>query len=867
MSSRWPFIGRTPERIRIESLLAAGTGAVVLGPAGIGKSALVQHLADGHPEPARIYVAGHAVSNNAPYEAFAGVLVGADRELLPVEVARRVIETLPATPALFIVDDAHLLDDRSAQVLLQLSAGRSVTVLATAHDVSLPVAIERLWRDGWCERLHLDGLSEDETAELIETVLDGPLERESLLAFGRRAQGNPLVLRELVSAAIDSGALVRSGPGWRLAGDPPLSHGLRELVRSRLAGLPAAERAALEAIAAGEPLPLAVAAELVGEAQLDALDAARLVAIRAGLAGPEISTAHPLHGEVLRADLPPLRLHRLRLSVAGKLESSVAPSPHDLVRSALWRLDGGQPADPERLLAAARAARALSLETAERLARSAHERSASLPATLLLAEILTHTGRGAEATALTRALPPDTLDAADREALVYCTVVGEGLLAGDPGGGAELVAGVLAGVPAATDQLRALYASLLAFDARSEDSLAVAQPLLDDPGTTAPARTLAAVGAVGAQYWLGQSRAAVALADEIAPVARAVRAELPFAAASIELIAICALLDEAELDRAESRARAMARQAAADHDPFSGPRSEYCLARVELVRGRPDSAQRRFQRALAALGPFDQFSLRHITGLLARAAAGAGDLVAARSALQSCADAPRMTTYEPEFELCVAAVLAAELRLSEAAEHAAWAAGVAADRALWNTAIAGYHDAARYGAARTVRLPMREAVPHQDGTFAWSLLDHVSALGGGDAEALTEVARRFETQGALALAAEAAAEAALAQHTGGRPRAARASAARAAAIQARCEGELPPWLVGAGLVVPLTSRERQIAVLAARGRSDADIAARLGISVRTVQTHLGRVYDKLGISSRTRLGPALARPGADDERG
>ncbi len=862
MDSRWPFIGRAAERARIDDLLRAGTGLLLVGEPGIGKSALVRHAAEAHPDLAPVHVVGHAVSNGAPYEAFAAALTAADRELLPAEVARRVRDTFDRPTTLLVVDDADRLDERSAQVLLLLATGGTVVVHATAQDGQLPPAIDRLWREGWCERMQLGGLREDEVCDLIEMALAAPVQREAALAFARRAQGNPLVLRELVRAAVGSGALARHDRGWRLVGDPPVSPGVRELIRGRMDGLPATQRGALEAIAAGEPLPLPLAGELVGEAGLDALDAARLVAVRSGLGGLEVTTAHPLVGEVLRADLPPLRLHRLRLSLANKLESTERPSAHDLVRAALWRLDSDGHADPERLLIAARAARALSLDTAERLARTAHEITGSLQATVLLAEILTHTGRAAEANALTRALPPETLLAHDREALVYCAAVGEGLLAGDPAGGADVVGRVLAGDPEASDRLRALYASLLAFGARSADALAVAEPLIAAPATPPEARALAAVGAVGAEYWLGHSRRAVALADAVTPTAMNVRDELPFAASALELIAICALLDEADLDRAEARAHALRAQAAADHDEFAAPRAEYCLARVELVRGRVAVARRGFERALAALGPFDQLSLRHVSSMLARAAAVLGDVPGARAVLAACADAPLMPTYEPEFELAVAAVLAAELRMDEAADRAAWAAGVAADRAQWNVAIAGYHDAARYGAARTIRLAMRDAVPHQDGIFAWSLFDHVTALAARDADALDEVARRFEAHGTALLAAEASAEAALAHTADGRPRLARASATRSAALRARCEGAVSPWLAGAAVAVPLTARERQVAALAADHHADADIAARLGISVRTVQTHLARAYDKLGISTRARLADTLrAGPG------
>jgi DNA-binding CsgD family transcriptional regulator len=56
----------------------------------------------------------------------------------------------------------------------------------------------------------------------------------------------------------------------------------------------------------------------------------------------------------------------------------------------------------------------------------------------------------------------------------------------------------------------------------------------------------------------------------------------------------------------------------------------------------------------------------------------------------------------------------------------------------------------------------------------------------------------------------------------------------------------------------LTVREREIARLAATGRTSSEIAARLHVSPRTVDTHLSRVYHKLGLRSRTALASLLA---------
>jgi DNA-binding NarL/FixJ family response regulator len=45
----------------------------------------------------------------------------------------------------------------------------------------------------------------------------------------------------------------------------------------------------------------------------------------------------------------------------------------------------------------------------------------------------------------------------------------------------------------------------------------------------------------------------------------------------------------------------------------------------------------------------------------------------------------------------------------------------------------------------------------------------------------------------------------------------------------------------------LTSRQRQILQLIAEGQSTRDIASRLGVSVKTVETHRSKLMERLGI--------------------
>ena len=62
----------------------------------------------------------------------------------------------------------------------------------------------------------------------------------------------------------------------------------------------------------------------------------------------------------------------------------------------------------------------------------------------------------------------------------------------------------------------------------------------------------------------------------------------------------------------------------------------------------------------------------------------------------------------------------------------------------------------------------------------------------------------------------------------------------------------PPQAPPAGLD-KLSARERELVILVARGRTDAQIAAELYISVRTVRSHLDRIRDKTGARRRADL--------------
>jgi len=82
-------------------------------------------------------------------------------------------------------------------------------------------------------------------------------------------------------------------------------------------------------------------------------------------------------------------------------------------------------------------------------------------------------------------------------------------------------------------------------------------------------------------------------------------------------------------------------------------------------------------------------------------------------------------------------------------------------------------------------------------------------------------------------------------------------------------GPPPQWVgpIAAGierrreLEVTLTDRQREVLIFAAEGLTARQIAERLGVRERTITTHLGRIYGKLGVGSRVAAIRAAAHAG------
>lgn len=387
-------MGRAEELERIaRSRAAKAPGVVVLAPAGVGKSRLVREAlaqAERHGS-VTLWVQATRSAATVPLGAFAGVIPAEVRsddlfELLRGSAA--AISKLAGTrPLVVAVDDAQLLDPTSAALVLHLANGGGCFVMATVRTGEpCPDAIVSLWKDAGAERLELAQFGEAATAELVESIIGGPVEEGVRRWVWETSQGNALYVRELILGALAGGALIEVSGLWRMPSRPALSASLAELISSRLAGLSDAEHRGLELLALGEPLNVADLIELAGRAPIAAAEARGLITAEGPGRDGLVRLSHPLYGETIRAGLGKLRAAELRLGLAARLRARGELTPSDSLRVARWLLDAGAQIPNELMIDAARAANLSGdPDLGAELAGRAVEAGAGVRAALLLA--------------------------------------------------------------------------------------------------------------------------------------------------------------------------------------------------------------------------------------------------------------------------------------------------------------------------------------------------------------------------------------------------------------------------------------------------------------------------------------------------
>jgi DNA-binding CsgD family transcriptional regulator len=165
------------------------------------------------------------------------------------------------------------------------------------------------------------------------------------------------------------------------------------------------------------------------------------------------------------------------------------------------------------------------------------------------------------------------------------------------------------------------------------------------------------------------------------------------------------------------------------------------------------------------------------------------------------------------------------------------------------------YEAFRVGApARRLKAPLAELRGRCDARLVGVNAAHVAAAAANDGTALVSVVDELEQIGALRYATEAVANAADAFARDGRHDSARRAAARSRELNSRGEGGPAPVITELDPdSVKLTRREAQLVKMASDGLSNPEIADRLVPSVRTIESHLYRAMQRLGVNDRRDL--------------
>jgi DNA-binding NarL/FixJ family response regulator len=870
--SPWPLVGRHEELALLARELdrPASCGVIIAGAPGVGKTrlraeALSRLRRDGWMVRE---VTATVAAATIPFGPLAPLLPEA-LSLTPLDVLRQSVRELRHERGngrlVVSVDDAQFLDAASSALLHQLASTQTASLLLTARSGEpLPDPIMGLRKEGAIGWIELQALSRTEVEALLGQVLDGHLDAGTRHQLSRLSQGNALFLHELVEIGLSSGALAERDGVWRWEGEPVVAGGPLEAIEQRLRPLSLPQREAAEALALAEPLPLDVLERLVAPAVIRDLEAVAVITTGTGTERYrrrwQVRLAHPLYAEALRGGLTPLRRRELLGRLGDAMEATPLRRGDDPSRLAMIRLEAGQAVPPDTALAAALWMLGSGrFDTAEAMARAAVDAGGGLAAEIALSRALTGLWRPDEAQAILDAAHPAGAEQAAELALASARNLHFAL--GHQERALEVLREAACALPqgapahdlAVTRALFELSAGRL--DVAEGLSLAVS----DDPRAPLSAR-IGGAGVRGlALAFSGRPLQAIAVLDAGMQLLRD-SPELLMTRSDLLIGRWNALWFAGAIPEARRLAEEIHDRLVEDSlEPLRG----YWTGLVgwaALLSGRTGTARAWLEEGVAICHRYMAGGghLVVLQGVLAQAASLRGDLRRAESALAAARSAAAGPAIElPWVDLSEAWVLWARGHGPEAAAAALRAADAWREAGFASTEAWALHDAVRLGDLSGIeRLEL--LARRCEGALVPALAAHARALLGGDAPGLERASAEFERMGLTLLAAEAAAMAAEAYRAAGMPHRARVPMLRSAALAAECERSRSPALDRVSTTGSLTHRELQVARAASAGTSSADIAARLGLSVRTIENHLQQAYSKLGVGSRAELAVVLA---------
>ncbi|MCB5280895.1 hypothetical protein BJQ89_00626 [Arthrobacter sp. ES1] len=838
------------------SLNDAGTsGALIVGGAGTGKTAVttaVLHELRDHPPYIRL----------AATPALAAVPFGVLAPHL-AELPARDLDSYPAVlqamtsrlrsrsgRPLFVVDDAQSLDRGTLHLVAQAVATGAAGLLATSGPGTLiPKEFLALWDDGIVAKYELAALNRSEVHQLCEQVLRCDVSPWVSASFSYLAAGNPFMVLSLIEHCRRTGALALRHGVWLLVAEPVLA-GFPEadLVHHQLQRLSSEANLAAALVALAGPLSVGQLLRFSNPKAVDALERAGIIEVsRSG--DRRVRPASPLIGEIVRRQIPAGRSARLRGSLLA-LPGGGQLRPEAFRNQVRWAMDCGARVPAADLLRAARLANvALDPNAALRTAAAVGDESFLPQARLQAAYAQFTSGRPRIASGLLQ--QATGLHGPDEPYLSALLAARLKAVAAERGSGhaPPLNLGP-ALLPEPAQPARDGVGDINVFDPSGSLTEVEGRLRVVIEGTGAPATIRIPASSLLALIWSAQGRvlAGRALDQQAWQDAKCHELGLP-------------LIDEDLLMR-----HCLVLTLAGEWDPAAAAIDDYARAypprlirsggMLQAMRGFSMIRQGRMPEALAAMSlaaeelkVADPWQLRcFVYSVASYAAAAAGDRDAGHEHLAAFR---RLPGGEPLV-----------LRLLVEA-YSTVAAGTLARRDSQST-LTALAELARGQGLRGIETEIRRLalVPGDipgaaalaicssavDGPESALVHDFARAVAGSDATGLMRTGDAALAAGYLRLALESAqqAEWCLTQEADHR----RLPAVRAQVQQRLAALGMSPQL---GFVDPepapaLTARESEIRGLVSGGASNAEIAALLRVSERSIERHLYRIFARLGVS-------------------
>lgn len=332
------LLGRAPEQRRIDELLVDARGGVsgalvLVGEAGIGKTALLEYAEERAGGFRILRARGVASEAELPFAALLDVCrpvldlleriepqqsdvlratfgLRGESGAAPFAIGAATLSLLATAaeeqPLLLLVDDAHWLDRSSADALefavRRMHADAAAALFATRPGEGRPFSGRDL------PELELAGLDSSSAAALVERTTGGELDAALRAEVLELARGNPLALLELPRQ-----------PAWRELESGPLRIGkqLERAFAARAASLPPATHAALAVAAAGTSGDLGVLGAALNELglSLEALEPAEAAGL-VSLEHAALQFRHPLVRSALYHAADPAERRRVHAALA-----------------------------------------------------------------------------------------------------------------------------------------------------------------------------------------------------------------------------------------------------------------------------------------------------------------------------------------------------------------------------------------------------------------------------------------------------------------------------------------------------------------------------------------------------------------------